>query len=107
MSNNRSSRFLSGVILGAAAGAIAGLLAAPRPGQETRRQLKKTAQQSKEALPNLADDLTTVIQIQSDRLSETARQSWDDTLLRLKDAIAAGIAAGIEANQSKYSVDDE
>jgi gas vesicle protein len=123
MFNPRSGRFLSGVILGAAAGAIAGLLSAPRPGQETRSQLKKTAQQSAEALPELAEDVTTALQVQADRLSETARQGWDDTLLRLKDAIAAGVEAGMEASQrtanlipndrsqttkqSAYPVDDE
>jgi gas vesicle protein len=124
MPKPRSGRFLSGILLGAAAGAIAGLLAAPRPGQETRRQLKKTAQQSADALPELAEDLTTALQVQADRLSATARQGWDDTLLRLKDAIAAGVEAGMEASQrgasnvndrsqgnsaklSSYPVDDE
>jgi gas vesicle protein len=106
MSNPRSGRFLSGVLLGAAAGAIAGLLTAPRPGQETRRQLKKTAQQSAESLPELASDLTTALQVQTDRLSETARQSWDETLLRLKEAIAAGVEAGMDASQRGASPND-
>ncbi len=107
MSNPRSGRFLGGVVLGAAAGAIAGLLCAPRPGQETRRQLKKTAQQSAESLPELAGELTTALQVQADRLSETARQNWDETLLRLKDAIAAGVVAGMEASQRGSSVNEE
>lgn len=94
MSGNRSGSFLSGIIVGAAAGAIATLLAAPRTGQETRRILKKSA----EALPDLAEDLSTSVQIQADRLSEGALKRWDGTLLRLKDAIAAGVEAGMEAN---------
>ena len=95
MSNNRSGRFLSGILLGAAAGAIAGLLVAPRPGHETRRILKKSA----DALPELADDLAVVVQVQTNRLTESAIQRWDDTLLRLKEAIAAGVEAGMEASQ--------
>ena len=101
MSNNRSGRFLSGIVFGAAAGAIAGLLMAPRPGYETRRILKKSA----EALPELADDLLVVVQVQTDRLTENAIQRWDDTLVRLKEAIAAGVEAGMEASQRTQEAD--
>jgi gas vesicle protein len=102
MSNNRSGRFLSGIVFGAAAGAIAGLLMAPRPGHETRRILKKSA----EALPELADDLLVVVQVQTDRLTENAIQRWDDTLVRLKEAIAAGVEAGMEASQRTPELED-
>lgn len=102
MSNNRSSRLLSGIVFGAAAGAIAGLLMAPRPGHETRRILKKSA----EALPELADDLAVVVQVQTDRLTENAIQRWDDTLVRLKEAIAAGVEAGMEASQRTPDSED-
>ncbi len=101
MSNNRSGRFLSGILFGAAAGAIAGLLAAPRPGHETRRILKKSA----EALPELADDLAVVVQVQTDRLTENAIQRWDDTLVRLKEAISAGVEAGMEVSQRTPEAD--
>ncbi len=101
MSNNRSGRLLSGILFGAAAGAIAGLLVAPRPGYETRRILKKSA----EALPELADDLAVVVQVQTDRLTENAIQRWDDTLVRLKEAIAAGVEAGMEVSQRTPEAD--
>jgi gas vesicle protein len=101
MSNNRSGRFLSGILFGAAAGVIAGLLVAPRPGHETRRILKKSA----DALPELADDLAVVVQVQTDRLTENAIQQWDDTLVRLKEAIAAGVEAGMEVSQRTPDAD--
>jgi gas vesicle protein len=85
----------AGLVVGGVLGAVAGLLVAPRSGQETRRILKKSAQ----ALPELAEDLSSTVQLQADRLSETARRNWDDTLERLKDAIAAGI----EASQMSHS----
>ncbi len=95
MSENRSGSFIVGLLLGAAAGTITGILVAPRPGKETRKLLKKSA----DALPELAEDLSTSVQIQADRLSESALRNWDETLLRLKEAIAAGIEASQRERQ--------
>ena len=89
MSNNRSGFFIGGVLLGAAIGTVTGLLLAPRTGRDTRKLLKKSA----DALPELAEDLSTSVQMQADRLSETALRNWDGTLTRLREAIAAGIEA--------------
>ncbi|NEQ31615.1 MAG: YtxH domain-containing protein [Leptolyngbya sp. SIO4C5] len=87
--SNKTGTFLGGVIIGTAIGAVAGILAAPRPGRETRQLLKKSA----DALPELAEDLSTSIQLQADRLSETALRNWEGTFVRLREAIAAGQAA--------------
>jgi gas vesicle protein len=95
MSNNRSGVFIGGLMLGATIGALTGLLAAPRTGRETRKLLKKSAN----AIPELAEDLSTSVQIQADRLSANALRNWDDTLDRLKEAIAAGIDASQRESQ--------
>ncbi|MFE4107071.1 YtxH domain-containing protein [Almyronema epifaneia] len=87
--SNKAGAFFGGVVIGTAIGAVAGLLAAPRPGKETRQLLKKSA----DALPELAEDLSTSLQLQADRLSETALRNWEGTLMRLREAIAAGQAA--------------
>ena len=79
--------FLGGLAIGGAMGTLMGLLIAPRTGKETRKVIKKSA----DALPELAEDLTTSIQLQADRLSETTLENWEGTLERLKLAIAAGI----------------
>lgn len=89
MSNNRSTVFIGGVLLGAAVGTLTGLLMAPRTGRETRQLLKKSAN----ALPELAEDLSTSVQLQADRLSESALRNWDETLERLREAMAAGVEA--------------
>ena len=92
MSDNRSGStglFVGGLFIGAVVGAVSGLLAAPRSGRETRQILRKSA----DALPELAEDLSTTVQLQADRLSETALRNWDSTLSRLKEAIAAGLEA--------------
>jgi gas vesicle protein len=70
-------------------GTATSLLFAPRSGRETRQLLKKSAT----ALPELAEDLSTSVQLQAGRLSESALRRWDETLVRLREAIAAGIEA--------------
>jgi gas vesicle protein len=95
MSNNRSGVFIGGLMLGATIGALTGLLAAPRAGRETRKLLKKSAN----AIPELAEDLSTSVQIQADRLSANALRNWDDTLDRLREAIAAGVDASQRETQ--------
>ena len=96
MSNNKSDGLFSGILIGTALGAVAGILAAPRTGKETRRVLRKSA----DALPELAEDLATSVQFQADRLSATALGNWEGTLERLREAIAAGqIASQQEWNR--------
>jgi gas vesicle protein len=94
MSDRQSGGFVGGLLLGAAMGAVAGLLVAPRPGRETRRILRKSA----DALPELVEDLSTTVYLQADRLSETALVNWEHTLTRLR----AAIAAGQEASRQEY-----
>jgi gas vesicle protein len=89
MADNKSGAFMGGMILGIAIGAVAGLLTAPKTGKEMRAVLKKTA----DALPELVEDLAASLQLQADHLSETALQNWEETLDRLRAAIAAGQAA--------------
>ncbi|MCW5313286.1 YtxH domain-containing protein [Nostoc sp. KVJ3] len=95
MSNNRSGGFIGGLMLGATIGALTGLLVAPRTGRETRKILQKSAN----AIPELAEDLSTSVQIQADRLSASALRNWDETLDRLREAIAAGVDASQRESQ--------
>jgi gas vesicle protein len=87
MSNKRSGIFIGGLMLGAAIGTLAGLLVAPRTGRETRKLIKKSAN----AIPELAEDISTSVQIQADRLAHSTLQNWDETVDRLQEAIAVGI----------------
>ncbi len=41
----------------------------------------------------MAEELSTSVLLQADRLSDSAQKNWDGTLTRLKEAIAAGIEA--------------
>ena len=99
--DNKTGTFIAGLTIGSALGTIIGLLIAPRTGQETRKVIKKSA----DALPELAEDLSTSIQLQAHRLSEEALENWDDTLTRLRKAIAAGIeASNLEKAKSNNQV---
>jgi gas vesicle protein len=89
MSKRGISAFIGGIALGSAVGAVVGLLVAPRSGKETRRTLKKSAQ----ALPEMAEDVSSSVQWQANRFSESTFENWDSTLNRLKSAIAAGVEA--------------
>lgn len=104
MSENRSGSsglFIGGLLLGAAIGTVTGLLIAPRSGRETRQFLKKSA----DALPELAEDLSTSVQLQADRLSETALRNWDGTLARLRESIAAGLEASQRERQELHATE--
>lgn len=90
-------------MVGAALGTLTSLLVAPKSGRETRYLLKKSA----DALPELAEDLSTSLQLQADRLSESALRSWDGTLVRLREAIAAGVEASHEQRQILKQADAE
>lgn len=89
MAKKSAGSFIGGLLLGGAVGTVVGLLIAPRTGRDTRQLLKKSA----DALPELAEDLSTSVQLQADRLSESALRNWDSTLTRLREAIAAGLEA--------------
>ncbi|MBZ8182260.1 YtxH domain-containing protein [Oscillatoria salina] len=100
MSKKNLGAFVGGMVVGSTLGTIIGLLVAPRTGRETRQLIKKSA----DALPELAEDLSSSVQLQADRLSESALHNWDDTLTRLREAIAAGVeATQLEAQQIKHS----
>jgi gas vesicle protein len=95
MAKQGGGSFIGGLLLGTAIGTIAGLLVAPRSGRETRQILQKSA----EALPELAEDISTSVQIQAERLSASALDKWEQTLNRLQEAIAAGMEASQQERQ--------
>ena len=89
MSNNNRGTLVVGMIVGTAIGTVAGLLIAPRRGRETRGVLKKVVA----ALPELAEDLSDSLKLQTNRLSLVAGDNWNGTIDRLQQAVAAGIVA--------------
>jgi gas vesicle protein len=89
MADKNRGTFIGGVLMGAAIGAAVGLLVAPRKGRDTRKILNKTVT----AVPQMAEDISSSVQLQADKLSAAAGDRWHDTLDRLATAISAGIVA--------------
>lgn len=99
--NNRNLAFWGGLLLGGSAGALVALLTAPRSGKETRQILQKTA----DALPDMAEDISTTVKINSSRLSASTVSNWENTLLRLRQAITSGLEASEEEIKSVIDTD--
>lgn len=95
MADKHRGTFIGGILVGAAIGTVAGLLAAPRRGRDTRKILNKTAN----AVPQMAEDISTSFQFQADKLAAAASQRWQDTIDRLGTAISAGIVASQSARE--------
>lgn len=95
MADKNHDTFIGGVIVGAAIGAVTALLAAPRRGRDTRKILHKTAT----AVPQMAEDISSSVKFQADRLSAATVDNWHDTLDRLSEAIAAGVIASQSIRQ--------
>jgi gas vesicle protein len=98
MSNKNSlGTLIGGLLIGGTIGTIVGLSIAPRSGRETRKILKKSA----DALPELVEDLSTSLQIQANRCSNSVWQNLSFNLVRLRQAISAGIEASQIATEKE------
>ena len=60
----------------------------------------KLVKKSANAIPELAEDISSSVQIQANRLSTSTLQNWDETVDRLREAIAIGIDATQRESQS-------
>jgi gas vesicle protein len=89
MADKHRGTFFGGIVLGTVIGAVTGILVAPRPGRDTRKILSKAMT----AVPQMAEDISSSVQLQTDKLSAAAGSRWHDTLDRLATAISAGIVA--------------
>lgn len=96
MADKNRGTFLSGIFIGTTIGTITGLLLAPRQGRDTRKVLGKTIA----AVPQMAEDISSSVILQADKLSAAAGDRWHDTLDRLTTAISAGIVASQSARES-------
>ena len=80
MANSGGPGFSSGLLLGGIIGALIGLLSAPKPGEETRAQVKeKTAglRQKAEELTSEAREL--ILDVLQDGRASKYRQTENDT----------------------------
>jgi len=79
-----TSRFLAGFIVGGAIGAIAGILLAPKSGEETRKILADTAQD----MVKRADETAKQIQTKADDVVSDLQKKGDEIKEKLQDLLA-------------------
>ncbi len=96
---NGAGKFVGGFLIGSAVGTVLGLLFAPKTGKETRRLLRKSA----DALPEIANEISSNVQYQADRFTEQAGRTIDNTMERMQEAIAVGIDASQRLRQELNS----
>jgi gas vesicle protein len=99
MADKHRGTFIGGIFLGAAIGTVTGLLVAPCRGRDTRKILSKTVT----AVPQMAEDISSSVQFQADRLSTAAGDRWHETLDRLATALSAGIVASQSVRELNLS----
>lgn len=85
----KNQDFFWGMVVGSSMATVVTLLLSPRNGEENRKIVSKTAK----ALPEMAQDISSSLQLTGDRLSQSALKKWDKTFNRLKKAIKAGVEA--------------
>ncbi len=90
------SRFLAGFVVGGAIGAIAGILLAPKSGEETRKLLADTAQEMAER----ADKTAKQIKVKADDAVSEIQKKGDEIKDKLQDLISKQKAAKNETEET-------
>lgn len=85
----QNGNFMIGFLIGSSLSTIVTLMFHPRTATQTRKILRKTAQ----ALPQIAQDFSSTLQIHTHNLSLLANKKWQRTLNRWQVAIKAGVEA--------------
>ncbi len=78
------SKFLAGFVVGGAIGAIAGILLAPKSGEETRKILADTAQD----MVRRADETAKQIQVKADDAVSDLQKKGEEIKEKIQDLIA-------------------
>ena len=72
-----NGKFLAGILLGAAAGAVLGVLFAPDKGADTRKKIAKKTSKLGEDLKTKFDEMSEVIKEKFDSIREDANDLMD------------------------------
>lgn len=107
MSKNTGKIIFAG-LLGAAAGAIGGLLLAPKSGKETRDDISKIALDIKKAIKTTKNETEDRVKEIYGKVSTEAVEKYNEITSLIVDKVAAAKKAGNEIDKDKYSmiVDD-
>jgi len=102
MSKNSGKFFMAGVI-GALAGAIGGLLLAPKSGKETRDDIARLALQISKKMKTEADETKTRVVDIFGKATDEATRKYKEVRSAIVSKIATVKTAGMEIDKEKYS----
>lgn len=107
MAKSTGKFFLAGM-LGAVAGAIGGLLMAPKSGKETREDIMNLAVELSKKVQTEATETKTRVKEVFGKATEEATMKYDEIKSSVVAKVAAVKTAGEEINKEKYAkiVDD-
>lgn len=89
MSEDRTFSFLKGLFVGAIAGAVAGILLAPKSGKETRKDLKKLAMDFDEKATELYNKAVVILRKKLNALKRAGKKIDETRYLDIvKDVVA-------------------
>ena len=95
--NKTAGKALVGAVVAGAAGYVAGVLTAPKSGKQTRKQLAEKANEmrgdTEDQLKKTVDELKEMLDKAKDKtmtLSSQAKEEYNETVLRAKDAQKKG-----------------
>ncbi len=101
MSKNNGKFFLAG-LLGAVAGAVGGLLLAPKSGQETRKDIVKLAARISKSIKTETDETAKRVKDVYGKTTEEAVEKYNKVKNTVVGKVAALKTAGNEINKEKY-----
>ena len=103
MSKTTGKFFLAG-LLGAVAGAVGGLLFAPKSGQETRKDITKLANKLVRAVKTEMEDTEDRVNEVFGEVTKTARDKYEEITSKVMEKVAAVKSAGEEIDKEKYGM---
>jgi gas vesicle protein len=103
MSKNTSKFFLAG-LLGAIAGAVGGVLFAPKSGEETREDIVKLANKLVKAIKTEVEDTEDRVTEVFGEATKVAKDKYKEITSKVMEKVAAVKSAGEEINKEKYSM---
>lgn len=92
MQNNSGISFFQGLVIGAVAGAVAGLLLAPKSGADTRASIKSGAVKLKADMQNVYNDAIETIENKVEALKKAGKKIDAGKYRELVDNVVAEIA---------------
>jgi len=103
MSKTTGKFFLAG-LFGAVAGALGGLLFAPKSGKETREDISKLANKLVRAVKTEVNDTENRVNEVFGEATKNAKDKYDEITSRVMEKVAAVKSAGEEIDKEKYGM---